>query len=499
MSPMPILIPFDNSYVKLPDYFYQRQPPQAVKQPELIQFNTELAATLGFNPEQLAQLGSQTGVEIFAGNQVPAGAEPIAMAYSGHQFGHFSPSLGDGRAVQLGEMLSTTGERFDIQLKGAGRTPWSRGGDGRAALGPVLREYILCEFMHRIGIPTTRALAAVTTGESVLRERPLPGAVLTRLATSYVRVGTFQFFAARGQQQAVQELADYTLRRNYPELSTHEQPYLALLAAVSARQAKLVAQWMQIGFIHGVMNTDNMSIAGETIDYGPCAFMDGFRADRVYSSIDRQGRYAYQNQPSIAQWNLCRFAETLLPLLGDDEDASVAQVQAVINAFPEQYAAAWLEGMRAKLGLAHPQDDDRVLAQDLLELMAQQEADFTLTFRGLAELSISADAAEQRWLSLFNEPATAQLWLVRWRQRLQLETTDAAARQAAMLAVNPLYIPRNHQVEACIRAAEDAGDFSVFAQLLATLKAPFTVQRDKEHYAQPPSAEQIVHQTFCGT
>lgn len=506
MSKPQALIPFDNTYVKLPEYFYKSQVPQPVKQAELIRFNTALAQELELDSTQLA---GQTGADIFAGNVVPAGAAPIAMAYSGHQFGNFAPWLGDGRVVQLGEMLSPAGERFDIQLKGSGRTPWSRGGDGRAALGPILREYIMCEFMHRVGIPTTRALAAVTTGETVVREQLLPGAIITRLATSYVRVGTFQFFAARGKNEAVRELADYTIQRNYSGLSEAENPYLALLAAVGIRQANLVARWMQIGFIHGVMNTDNMSIAGETIDYGPCAFMDTFRFDQVYSSIDRQGRYAYQNQPSIAHWNLCRLAETLLPLLGDDEEAGVEMVQEVINQFPEQYYAAWLDGMRVKLGLTTEQEGDRELAQDLLKTMERHQADFTLTFRRLSELSAQADtsvaqSADQSWLSLFTEAAEPQQWLERWRARLQAEAAvnsgfDDEQRQNAMRAANPLYIPRNHLVEECIRAAEDAGDFAPFEQLLAVLEQPFTEQAGQDKYTLPPEPEQVVHRTFCGT
>ncbi|MGB0845830.1 MAG: protein adenylyltransferase SelO [Thiolinea sp.] len=495
MSPQ-LSIPFDNSYITLPDYFYERLSPQPVSQPALIRLNSSLVNELGLD---INQLESTAGIDMFAGNLVPEGAEPLAMVYSGHQFGHFSPQLGDGRAIQLGEVLNPEGIRFDIQLKGSGRTPYSRGGDGRAALGPVLREYVLCEFMHAVGVPTTRALAAVTTGENVVREQLLPGAVITRLATSYVRVGTFQFFAARGKVDALQELADYVIRRNYPELSEHRNPYLALLEAVIGRQAKLIAQWMQLGFIHGVMNTDNMSIAGETIDYGPCAFMDGFRADKVYSSIDHQGRYAYQNQPAIAHWNLCRFAETLIPLLGEDYEASGEQVQAAINTFPALYHEAWLDGMRAKLGLANAQDGDRQLAEDLLSVMEGSEADFTQVFRKLSQLEWKAGPNDTDWLGLFSHAEQADAWLVRWRERLQAEEQSDDQRQAVMKRVNPLYIPRNHLVEAAIRAGEDHGDLSVFHQLVNVLKHPFESQSGLDKYTQPPEPEQIVHRTFCGT
>ena len=491
-----VSIPFDNTYVTLPDYFYQRFAPQPVKQPEFVRLNSALADELGLDSKQLE---SEAGLAMFAGNYVPEGSEPIAMVYSGHQFGGFAPVLGDGRAIQLGEIVSPAGKRLDIQLKGSGRTPYSRGGDGRAGLGPVLREYILCEFMQAVGVPTTRALAAVTTGETIIREQILPGAVITRLAGSFVRVGTFQYFAARGKDQAVRELADYVIRRNYPYLSEHDSPYLALLKAVIERQAKLIAQWMHLGFIHGVMNTDNMSIAGETIDYGPCAFMDMFHANRVYSSIDRQGRYAYQNQPAIAHWNLCRFAETLIPLLGADQDAALEQVQEAINAFSGLYYDTWVVGARAKLGLVNEQEGDRELVVDLLNCMGNDNADFTLTFRGLAELPVQAGVADADWLQLFKEPSEAEAWLVRWRERLQSETLSDAERCAAMQLANPLYIPRNHLIEAAIRAAEDEGDFGEFHALVDVLQQPYTRQPVREKYTLPPEPEQVVHRTFCGT
>ena len=491
-----LTLPFDNSYVKLPDYFYARVDPQTVSHPELIQLNEALAAELSLDTKEL----QEQGAAIFSGQLIPVGAEPLAMAYTGHQFGHFNPQLGDGRAILLGELLSQDGVRYDVQLKGSGRTPFSRGGDGRAALGPVLREYILCEFMHRVGVPTTRALAAVTTGDQVVRDRLLPGAIVTRLSTSYVRVGTFQYFAARGNQEALRLLTDYVIQRNYPELIDHEEPWLGLLQAVCERQAALIAQWMQLGFIHGVMNTDNMSIAGETIDYGPCAFIDNYHPATVFSSIDQQGRYAYQNQPAMAHWNLCRFAETLLVMQGeDDSDERLAAVQSIIDAFPRQYQQYWLAGYRRKLGLVQEREDDKALVEDLLTLMAEQSADFTLVFRSLSYLQSTPDNQDQTFLDCFRESESAQPWLQRWRDRLSLEGGSDEQRCQHMQQLNPLYIPRNHQIEKVIRAAEDKGDFAPFYQLLTVLQQPFALQVDAESYALPPRDEEKVLRTFCGT
>lgn len=492
--------PFDNSYARLPDYFYSRVTPQPVKQPQLIRLNTTLATELGLDPEQLQQ---EQGIATFTGNYIPEQAEPLAMVYTGHQFGHFNPQLGDGRAILLGELTDKAKQRFDVQLKGSGRTPYSRSGDGRAALGPVLREYILCEFMHAAGIPTTRALAAVTTGEAVFRERPLPGAIITRLSRSYVRVGTFQFFAAQGNQQAVRELADYVIARNYPQLTGADQPYQALLEAVIKRQAELIAQWMQLGFIHGVMNTDNASIAGETIDYGPCAFIDDFHPDTVYSSIDHQGRYAYKNQPAIAHWNLCRFAETLIPLLAEDQETGAEAAQQAINRYPDLYQNSWLAGMRRKLGLEQERDEDDKLINDLLAVMTEQRADFTLTFRTLSTLTAATDnkttATGGTFLSLFKQTDEAQNWLGNWRQRLKQEHHSDTQRQQIMQAVNPLYIPRNHLIEAAIRAAEDHGEFRPFHALTEVVQQPFITCDVDEKYTLPPRPEQVVQQTFCGT
>ncbi len=450
-------------------------------------------------------VGDAELANLFSGNALPVGAEPLAMAYAGHQFGHFVPQLGDGRAIWLGELRSPDGTYYDVQLKGSGRTAWSRGGDGRAALGPVLREYLVSEAMFRLGVPTTRALAAVATGESVARERPLPGGVITRVASSFVRVGTFEYFANRGDVEAVKKLADYVMARNYPELAAEQpagQVYAALLAAVIARQARLIARWMQLGFIHGVMNTDNMSIAGETIDYGPCAFMDGYRHQRVFSSIDRNGRYAYNSQPGIGLWNLVRLAETLLPLLAESADEAVKIAETHLETYQGQYEAAWLAGMRAKLGLTagvETDEQDRALIGALLDLMDDNEADFTLTFYHLSRLDAQSPGQDHAVRKLFAPPAPFEDWLVQWRERLRRETQGDAARQAGMQAVNPVYIPRNHQIEAAIRAAEDRGDFSVFHALHTVLQNPYAEQAGKERYRLPPEPEEVVSQTFCGT
>ena len=486
---------FENSYARLPDRFFVRQAPVPVGAPRLIQLNRALATQLRLDAEGLA---TAEGVAILAGNRVPQGGEPLAMAYAGHQFGGFVPQLGDGRAILLGEVIDRDGVRRDIQLKGAGRTPFSRAGDGRAALGPVLREYIVSEAMAALGIPTTRALAAVTTGETVWRETPMPGAVLTRVASSHVRVGTFQFFASRGDREAVRQLADYVIARHYPEALESENPYLALAEGVSARQAELVAQWLLVGFIHGVMNTDNMSIAGETIDFGPCAFMDEYHPQTVYSSIDTTGRYAYGNQPRIAQWNLARFAETILPLLGGDETAAVKAAEETITAFTGRVETAYALGLRRKLGLLTALPDDLALAQDLLKRMADNRADFTLTFCRLCDAADNVEASDPV-RGLFAKPGAFDDWASRWRHRLAKENVEATARRAIMRAVNPLFIPRNHLVEEAIAGAVNDNDFTAFKNLLAVLSRPFDDQPGFARYADPPRPDQIVHQTFCGT
>ena len=400
LTAMTVHFPFQNTYSTLPDGFFARVVPTPVASPKLIKLNRPLAIRLGLDPDRLE---SPEGAEILAGKRIPDGAEPIAMAYAGHQFGHFVPQLGDGRAILLGEVVDADGIRRDIQLKGSGPTPFSRRGDGRAALGPVLREYIVSEAMAALGIPTTRSLAAVVTGESVLRETALPGAVLTRVASSHIRVGTFQYFAARGNTEGVRQLADHVIARHYPEAANAERPYHALLQGVIARQAELVARWLLVGFIHGVMNTDNTSISGETIDYGPCAFMDSYDPAAVFSSIDEQGRYAYANQPRIALWNLTRLAECLLPLFSDDKDKAIEQAQFILGEFAGRFTTAYQAGLRQKTGLLTARDDDEALVQDLLDAMAKNQADFTLTFRGLNEAALDADG-DQKVRQYFADP-----------------------------------------------------------------------------------------------
>ncbi|MFQ3459283.1 YdiU family protein [Bradyrhizobium sp. UFLA01-814] len=490
---MTIHFPFQNTYSALPANFFARVAPTPVAAPRLIKLNRPLAVQLGLDPDLLS---TPEGAEILAGKQLPDGADPIAMAYAGHQFGHFVPQLGDGRAILLGEVIDKDGVRRDIQLKGSGPTPFSRRGDGRAALGPVLREYIVSEAMFALGIPTTRSLAAVVTGEPVMRETALPGAVLTRVAASHIRVGTFQFFAARGDTDGVRALADHVIARHYPELKDAAQPYHALLAGVVARQAALVARWLLVGFIHGVMNTDNTSISGETIDYGPCAFLDAYNPAQVFSSIDEMGRYAYANQPRIALWNLTRLAECLLPLFADEQEKAIEQAQVILGEFPEKFTAAYNAGLRAKVGLFTARDGDEALIQDLLDAMAKNAADFTLTFRHLGEAATD-DAADVR--AQFTDPAAFDEWAARWRARLALEQQTPAERKAAMGAVNPAFIPRNHRIEAVIAAAVNSDDYTPFEELLTVLAKPYEDQPHYTAYADPPLPEQRVTQTFCGT
>ena len=489
-------LPLENSYLRLPARFYERVAPTPVPSPRLVRINRPLAGQLGLDPDALA---TEEGLSILAGNRVPEGAEPLAMAYAGHQFGHWVPSLGDGRAVLLGEIVDRDGVRRDIQLKGAGLTPFSRMGDGRAVLGPVMREYLVSEGMAALGIPTTRALAMVSTGQPVYRERVEPGAVLTRVAASHVRVGTFEYFFRRGDRDSVRALADYVIERHYPELAEAEQPYRALLEAVARRQGDLVARWLLVGFIHGVMNTDNVSIAGETIDYGPCAFMDSYHPQTVYSSIDTQGRYAYNQQPRIAHWNLAMFAETLLPLLADDEDAAVEQARAALDAYAPAFEATHHPGFRAKIGLAEERDGDLELVTDLLRRMGEQKADFTLTFRRLAELERDDTGNDRRVRELFDDPAAFDVWAEQWRERLVAEDSDDATRRRAMRAVNPAYIPRNHRVQQAIDAATHDQDLQPMEDLLAVLTSPYEDHDELAHLAQPPRPDEVVRRTFCGT
>ena len=494
-SPADKFFAFDNTYAKLPDHFYARLSPTPVKEPGLIKLNHALATELGLDPDALSQ---PEAIEVFAGNRLPRGSDPIAMAYAGHQFGNWVPQLGDGRAILLGELTHRNGIRRDIQLKGSGPTPFSRMGDGRAAVGPVLREYIISEAMSALGVPTTRSLAAVTTGEWVFREAALPGAVLTRIAQSHIRVGTFQFFASRQDNDAIQLLADHVIARHYPDLKDSEKPYHDLLQAVMDRQAELVAKWMGIGFIHGVMNTDNMSIAGETIDYGPCAFMDVFHPDTVFSSIDQMGRYSYRNQPRIAQWNLARFAQCLLPLLADDQDKAIEAAQTAIDSYPDIYQLEWLGIMRAKIGLSKAGEGDLELIQGLLGIMSDQKADFTLTFRDLSFAAKEVPVEQWQVRSHFDQPANFDAWAQQWTSRLQQENLSDGDRQTTMQKVNPRFIPRNHRVEEALAAAQ-AGDTQPFEKLTTVLEQPFDEQPENAEYATPPMPDEVVQQTFCGT
>ncbi|MCJ2085984.1 YdiU family protein [Methylobacterium sp. E-005] len=487
--------PFDNSYARLPERFYARRQPTPVTAPRLIRLNRGLADELGLDPDWLS---GPEGIAALAGNANPVGADPIAAAYAGHQFGQFVPQLGDGRAVLLGEVIDRHGIRRDIQLKGSGPTPFSRRGDGRAALGPVLREYLVSEAMAALGIPTTRALAAIATGEPVIRETVLPGAVLTRVAASHIRVGTFQFFAAREDVEALRALADHVVARHYPAAAQAEHPYRALLEAVVAAQAELVARWLLVGFVHGVMNTDNMAVAGETIDYGPCAFLDVYDPRTVYSSIDRTGRYAYGQQPRIALWNLTRFAETLLPLLADDETQSVAAAEAALAGYAPRFEAAYQGGLNRKIGLGAVREGDPALVGDLLKRMAENQADFTLTFRALcgAAEGPEGDGAVR---DLFVDPTAYDGWAAGWRARLAAEGQDPAETAAGMRNVNPAFIPRNHQVEAMIAAAVEHDDFGPFETLLTVLARPYADQPEYARYAQAPEGGGVGYRTFCGT
>ncbi|WP_231689543.1 protein adenylyltransferase SelO [Bacillus sp. FJAT-27245] len=478
---------FINSYSRLPKPFYTMLDPDPVRAPKLAVLNRPFAKELGLDAEALS---AEDGVAALAGNRVPEGAAPLAQAYAGHQFGHFA-MLGDGRAILLGEHISPDGRRVDIQLKGPGRTPYSRGGDGRAALGPMLREYIISEAMHALGIPTTRSLAVVETGEPVYRETELPGAILTRVAASHIRVGTFQFAAGRGEIDDLRALADYTIERHYPEIESGENKYLSLLKEVIKRQARLISKWQLVGFIHGVMNTDNMTISGETIDYGPCAFMDTYDPATVFSSIDREGRYAYGNQPYIGAWNLARFAETLLPLLHDDEEEALKIANEAISGFPKQFQKYWLDGMREKLGLTNEETGDETLVGDLLNLMEKYRADYTNTFRAL-----TFDRLED--LVFYGKDEFAK-WHSRWQERLGRQKDLKEDSRELMRRSNPAVIPRNHRVEEALDAAVKKGDYSVMEKLLAALSEPYAHSPGQEEYCKPPEPTGQPYRTFCGT
>jgi uncharacterized protein YdiU (UPF0061 family) len=487
-------LPFDNSYARLPDRFFARVDPARPSMPDMIALNRDLAIELGLDPDWLV---SPEGLDFLSGRTIAPGSEPIATAYAGHQFGNFVPQLGDGRAILLGEIIDRAGRRKDIQLKGAGRTPFSRRGDGRAALGPVLREFLVSEAMAAIGIPTTRSLAATVTGDPVQRDRALPGAVLVRVASSHIRVGTFQFFAARQDVDALRILADHVIARHYPQAAQAERPYQALLEHVIEAQADLIARWMLVGFIHGVMNTDNMSIAGETIDYGPCAFMDTYDPATVFSSIDQYGRYAFGNQPQIGLWDLTRFAETLLPLLADDADQAIALAEQALAKFAPRFAKTRGEGMLHKLGIGDAREDDTGLADTILAALQRNLVDFTLFFRRLSD-AVEPGQGDEPVRELFVDPTAADEMLGIWRARLALEGRSASDVKRDMDAVNPAYIPRNHRIEAVIRAAEE-GDFGPFEELHAVLSRPFDPQPDYIAYQDPPLEHERVRATFCGT
>lgn len=488
---------FDNSFVRELPGFYVAWPPDPVSTPVLLYFNAALADRLGLALEGCT---SETLAALFSGKTLPDGAEPVAQVYAGHQFGHFSPRLGDGRALLLGEVKDRHGQRYDLGFKGSGRTPYSRNGDGKAAVGPMLREVLMGEGMQALGVPTTRALAVVASGQPVYRDRVLPGAILTRVAASHVRVGTFEYFAARGEPDQVQRLADYTLARHDPEARLADNPYCEWLAGVTRRQARLLAQWMSLGFIHGVMNTDNMSLAGETLDYGPCAFMEAYDPDTVFSSIDAGGRYAYRQQPRIAVWNLARLAETLLPLLAVGRDTAIDRANAILDSFAGHYQHHWLTLMQHKLGLnADPRQAavDRTLAEDWLTLLQRQQVDFTLGFRRLAAVLQGQPQALQ---ALFQQPEILQDWLTRWQQRAETVDAPLASRIQMMNAANPWIIPRNHQVEAALTAASDQGDTKPFERLLAALRHPYEESPAHAAWAEPaPAGYTARYQTFCGT
>ena len=485
----------ESTYASLPERFGVRQAPTPVAAPRLLRLNRPLAQELGLDAEYLE---SPAGVAMLAGNAVPEGARPLAMAYAGHQFGNFVPSLGDGRALLLGEVVDAGGVRRDLHLKGSGPTPFSRRGDGRAALGPVLREYLVSESMHALGIPSTRALAMVETGERVRRDALLPGAVLTRVAACHVRVGTFEYFASRRDGEAVRTLADYVIERLYPEARDAPNPYRTLLDAVIGRQAELVARWLHVGFIHGVMNTDNTAVSGETIDYGPCAFMDAYHPSRVYSSIDHGGRYAYENQPGIAQWNLARLCECLLPCLDEDEEAALESAREALSAFASHFDRVYHAGLLGKLGIEGEREGDRELASRLLALMAEGGADFTNTFRGLAEAHADAEGGPLAVRELFDDPAPFDAWSRDWQRRLAQEGRDDAERRRAMCARNPAVIPRNHRVEQAIEAAA-GGDLEPALALLDAVTRPFEGDPDHARFRSPPEPHEVVRQTFCGT
>lgn len=488
-------IKFDNSYSRMPDKFYSRVKSNSVNRPELIRVNRQLADELGIDVEWLV---SDEGIGMMAGCVMPEGAEPIASVYAGHQFGHYVPRLGDGRAMLVGEIVTSGNSRFDIQLKGSGPTPYSRGGDGRSPLGPVLREYIVSEAMYYLGIPTTRALGAILTGEKVMRESELPGAILTRIARSHIRVGTHQYFAAYGDVESLVCLVDHVVDRHYPEVKESQEYVLEMLTSVIARQADLIAKWQLVGFVHGVMNTDNMLLSGETVDYGPCAFIDGYNEDAVYSSIDRGGRYSYRNQPGICNWNLACLAQALLPIVNVNKDKAVEGLEKVLGTFPDLYSRSYLKLARAKFGLTTEEIEDAELIQKFFDILGKEKDDFTLAFRRLSDISMENDDAVNAG-GLFQFSTRYYEWIARWRDRCGREDVTSQERQALMYGVNPIYVPRNHVVEKVIAEATDNVDYGPFNELVEVLKNPYLQRSGLEYYATPPTDDEIVSRTFCGT
>lgn len=486
-------INFDNSYSRLPGQFYTRQNPVPVSAPSLIRINHTLAEELNIDP---IWLESEEGISTVTGNKIPIGGDPIATVYAGHQFGGWSPQLGDGRAILLGEVLNKQNQRYDFQLKGSGPTPYSRGGDGRAAIGPILREYIVSEAMAAFHIPTTRILAAAATGDHVYRQNILPGAILVRIAKSHIRIGTFEFFSSRNDQESLRLLADHVIQRHYPEAAKQENPVLAMLDAVIENQAHLIASWQQIGFIHGVMNTDNILLSGETVDYGPCAFMDEYHPETVFSSIDRNGRYAYDNQPTIGRWNLIQLAQVLIPLLDKDTEKARELAQKSINKYMILLMKSYQNDMALKLGICNAIPDDIKLIKDLLDVMAEDKMDYTLTFRYLSDLA--GDDARNGVGDLVTLSEKFNFWLERWQKRLLLDAQTSIQRQARMYAKNPVFIPRNHLIEEAIQAAED-GNLNPFHQLVDIFTHPFEYKVELKKYALAPRPEQVVKETFCGT
>ncbi|MCX7712866.1 MAG: YdiU family protein [Chthoniobacterales bacterium] len=475
------------TYSLLPPEFYVFQRPDPVPSPRLLALNLPLCVELGLDPSLLQSHG---GAEVFSGNRLPVGSKPLAMAYAGHQYAHFT-LLGDGRALLLGEQISPDGTRRDLHFKGSGPTPFARRGDGKAAIGPMLREFLVGEFLHAVGTPTSRALAVVATGETIYRDRPLPGAVLTRVASSHIRVGTFQYAALQKNPESLRALTSYTLWRHYPHLVAQKNPALSLLQEAIHRQARLIAQWMNIGFVHGVMNTDNMAISGETIDLGPCAFLDTYHPDAVFSSIDHYGRYAYSRQPAIAQWNLARFAEAILPLINSDKRTAIQLAQEALETFPEVFHQAWLDGIRNKLGLQTPQNGDLELIQDFFTALQETKADFTLAFRALAE------GSEPQATSTDAQPMLTR-WYQRWRKRLELEPSPYEQILASLRSVNPAIIPRNHKINSVLDAAEN-GNLSPFLQMLEALRDPFEKRANYPEFREPPPPGSPPCVTFCGT